>query len=170
MNEVLRGAVAGLAGTAAMSAAMAVTKAAGLMPGESPPRKVARNFEEAAGVRDGLPPAAFEASWVGQHFAYGAAAGVAYALVRGRLRLPEPVPAGPLFGAALWAFGYAGWLPATGLSPPPSAEPRRRVGTLIVAHLVYGTATAAVSRVLDPGRGPLRHQEFSHGGSLTRSS
>lgn len=151
MNEVLRGAVAGLAGTAAMSAAVAVAKAAGLMPGEAPPREVARNFEEAVGVRDELPPAAFEASWVGQHFAYGAAVGVAYALVRGRLRLPEPVPAGPLFGAALWAFGYAGWLPATGLYPPPSAEPRCRVGTLIVAHLVYGTAMAAVSRVLDPG-------------------
>ncbi len=79
---------------------------------------------------------------MGQHFAYGAAAGVAYALSQRRLRLPEPLPSGPLFGAALWAFGYAGWLPATGLYPPPTAEPRRRVGTLIAAHLIYGTATA----------------------------
>ena len=41
MDEVLRGAVAGLAGTAVMSAAMAVAKATGLMDGEWPPRKVA---------------------------------------------------------------------------------------------------------------------------------
>jgi hypothetical protein len=168
MGEVLRGAVAGLAGTAAMSAAMAVAKATGLMAGESPPRKVGRNFEEAVGVRDELPRAAFEASWVGQHVAYGAAAGVAYALARGRLRLPEPLPAGPLFGAALWAFGYAGWLPAAGLYPPPTAEPRRRVGTLIAAHLIYGTATAAVSRLLGPGSGSLGHQKDSHGASMAR--
>jgi hypothetical protein len=153
MNEVLRGAVAGLAGTAVMSAAMAVAKATGLMAGEWPPRKVARNFDEAIGVYDELPQAAFEASWVGQHFAYGAAAGVAYVLTQRRSGIPEPLPSGPLFGAALWAFGYAGWLPLTGLYPPPSAEPRRRVGTLIVTHLIYGTATASVSCLLGP-----RHQ------------
>jgi hypothetical protein len=152
MDEVLRGAVAGLAGTAVMSAAMAVAKATGLMDGEWPPRKVARNFEESIGVRDELPQAAFEVSWVAQHFAYGAAAGVAYALSQRRLRLPEPLPSGPLFGAALWAFGYAGWLPATGLYPPPTAEPRRRFGTLIAAHLIYGTAVASVSRLLGPSR------------------
>jgi hypothetical protein len=154
MDEVLRGVVAGLAGTAAMSAAMAVAKAVGLMPGENPPRKVGRRFEEALGVRDELPQEAFEASWVAQHFAYGGAAGAVYALARRRLGLREPVPAGPLFGAALWAFGYAGWLPATGLYPPPTDEPGRRVATLIAAHLIYGTATAAVSRALDRGAGP----------------
>ena len=150
MNEVLRGAVAGLAGTAVMSGVMALAKKAGLMAGEPPPRTVARNFEEAIGVRDDLPQPAFEASWVGQHFAYGTAAGVAYTLARGHFKVSEPLPAGPLFGTALWAFGYVGWLPATGLYPPPTAEPRRRVATLIAAHLVYGTATAAVARLLDP--------------------
>jgi hypothetical protein len=148
MNERLRGAVAGLAGTAVMTSAMAVAKATGLMAGEWPPRNVARHFEEAIGVRDALPRPAFEVSWVGQHSAYGAAAGVAYARSRRRLRLPEPLPTGPLFGAALWAFGYAGWLPATGLYPPPTAEPRRRIGTPIAAHLIDGTATATVSRRL----------------------
>ena len=150
MDDVLRGAVAGLAGTAAMSAAMAVAKAAGPMPGENRPRKVGRHFEEAVGVREELPREVFEASWVGQHFAYGAAAGAVYALARRRVGLREPVPAGPLFGAALWAFGYAGWLPVTGLYPPPTDEPGRRVATLIAAHLIYGTATAMVSRRLGP--------------------
>src|SRR4051812_26022815 len=112
MNDVVRGAVAGLVGTAAMSAAMAVAKAAGLLPGESPPRRVGRNSQEAVGVRDDLPQGAFEATWVVQHFAYGAAAGVAYEMAWKRLRLRDPIPAGPLYGAALWAFGYVGWLPA----------------------------------------------------------
>jgi hypothetical protein len=148
MNEVLRGALAGLAGTGVMSVAMASAKAAGLLAGEPPPRTVSRNLEETIGVYDHLPQPAFEASWVSQHLAYGTAAGMVYALAQERLKLTEPVPAGPLFGVALWAFGYVGWLPATGLYPPPTAEPRRRVATLIAAHLIYGTATAAVLHLL----------------------
>jgi hypothetical protein len=62
MNLMFRGAVAGLAGKAAMSAAMAVAKATGLVPGEAPPRTVGRHAEEALGVRDELPPAASEAN------------------------------------------------------------------------------------------------------------
>lgn len=152
MQQVLRGALAGLAGTVAISAAMAAAKAAGLMPGELPPRRVGRNVEESLGVRDELPPAAFEASWVGQHFAYGAAAGAAYELARPHVKLPEPLPSGLVFGALLWAFGYAGWLPATGLYPPPTAEPGRRVGSLLASHLLYGVVTATVARRLDPAR------------------
>jgi hypothetical protein len=150
MNQILGGAVAGLAGTGVMSAAMAIAKAVGLLAGEPPPRTVSRNLEEVVGVYDDLPGPAFEASWVGQHFAYGSTAGMVYALTRDRLKLADPLPAGPLFGVALWAFGYVGWLPATGLYPPPTAEPKRRVATLIAAHLIYGTATAAVLRVLSP--------------------
>ena len=127
-----------------MSVAMAIAKAVGLVAGEPPPRTVSRNAEEAAGVYEPLPQPAFEASWVGQHFAYGTAAGMVYALARKQWKLADPVPAGPLFGVALWAFGYVGWLPATGLYPPPSAEPMRRVATLIAAHLIYGTATAVM--------------------------
>jgi len=149
-GALLRGAVAGLAGTAAMSAAMSVAKAAGLMAGEWPPRKVGRESQKAAGVHGALSRPAFEAGWVAQHFAYGAGAGAAYELIQSRLKLREPAPAGPLFGTALWALSYVGWLPAAGLYPPPHAEPARRVGTMVVAHLVYGTTTAEVARRLRP--------------------
>jgi hypothetical protein len=154
MNDMTRGAVAGLAGTTLMSVAMALAKAVGPMPGEPPPRKVARNVEETVGIRDVLPPAAFEASWIAQHFAYGTAAGVAYALVQRRVRLREPWPAGPVYGIALWAFGYAGWLPASGLYPPPRADLRHPVRTTIAVHVVYGTATAMASHMLDANRRP----------------
>jgi hypothetical protein len=148
MDEILRGALAGCAGTAVMTAAMGVAKAAGLMAGEPPPREVAGNLEEAAGVREALSRPAFEASWVGQHFAYGTAAGVVYTLAQGRQAFDEPLITGPLLGAVLWAFGYTGWLPATGLYPWPSQEPRSRLATTIVSHLIYGTATALVARRL----------------------
>jgi uncharacterized membrane protein YagU involved in acid resistance len=149
MDAVGRGLVAGVAGTAAMTAAMAAAKAAGLMAGEPPPRTIAGNLEEAVGVRDVLPRPAFEASWLGQHFAYGAAAGVAYTLlIEERMPAVGPLPAGLLFGLGLWAFGYGGWAPGLGLYPRPVDQPRRRVATEVATHLVYGAATAWTARRL----------------------
>lgn len=148
MNDLIRGAVSGLAGTVVMSAAMAATRLAGTMRGEVPPRQITGNVEESVGLREQLDRPAFEASWVVQHFAYGAAAGVGYTLLQRRLRLREPLPAGPLYGISLWAVSYAGWLPAVGLYPPPDRDRADRVVNMIVHHLVYGTVTAQVNRAL----------------------
>lgn len=164
MNGMFGDAVAGLAGTAVMSLAMAGAKAAGLLPGETPPRRVSRNVEKALGLSDERSPTSSEAGWIGQHFAFGATAGVAYGLVERRLPLREPLLVGPLYGAALWAFSYAGWLPATGLYPPPDVEPKRRVASMIAAHLIYGTVTAAVASTLDAGPGPVHPSRGSHAG------
>ena len=150
MYDLWRGAIGGLAGTLAMSAAMAASRLTATMRGEVPPRKITRNIEEAAGVREHLSRPAFEASWVAQHLAYGTAAGVAYALAESRLDLPRPAIAGPLFGASLWAFSYAGWLPVAGLYPPPTRDKPSRVAGMIVHHLIYGTTTALVARALRP--------------------
>ena len=144
MDDVLRGGLAGLAGTAAMTAAMAAARVAGLTAGELPPRTVARRAEEAAGVLHDLPGPAFEASWIAQHFAYGAAGGAAYALARRRFPGGDPLLAGGAFGVALWAVGYLGWLPLAGLHPPAHREPGRRVATEIATHLIYGATTALI--------------------------
>lgn len=151
MNAIGRGALGGLAGTAVMSATMAVDRLLGWMTGEVPPRKIARRAEEAAGIAQHLTGPAFEASWIVQHFAYGAAAGVGYELLRSRLRMPEPVPAGPVYGAALFAVSYGGWVPAAGLYPPPWEDRPERYGMTLVHHLVYGTALAAACRRLRRG-------------------
>ena len=154
MNDVMRGAIGGLAGTVVMSAAMAASRLTGTMRGEVPPRKVGGNFEEAVGIRDDLSREEFEASWVAQHLAYGTAGGVAYALLERKFGSPRPEVAGPLFGVALWAFGYAGWLPAAGLYPAPTEDKPGRMGPMILHHLVYGATTAIVARSLSrPGRG-----------------
>jgi uncharacterized membrane protein YagU involved in acid resistance len=150
MNDLWRGAIGGLAGTLVMSAAMAASRLAGTMRGEVPPRKITRHLAHAAGVRGDLSQPTFEASWVVQHLAYGTAAGVAYALADRRLDLPPPAVAGPLFGASLWAFSYAGWLPVAGLDPPPDRDRSSRLANMIVHHLIYGTTTALVARALRP--------------------
>ena len=154
MNDVIRGAIGGLAGTLVMSAAMAATRLTGTMRVEVPPRKISGNFEAAAGIRDDLSREEFEASWIAQHLAYGTGGGVAYAVAERKLGFPRPGVAGPLFGVSLWAVSYAGWLPAAGLYPAPTEDNPGRMGPMIFHHLIYGATTAIVARLLSrPVRG-----------------
>jgi uncharacterized membrane protein YagU involved in acid resistance len=149
MNPVTRGALAGLAGTVVMSAAMLTMKKAGMIPGELEPREIAGNLEEITGVRHRLPKGAFEASWAMLHFGYGLTSGAAYALAREKIPDPgRPAQIGAPFGLLLWVLGYCGWLPLSGLYPPPNRLPKRKVAANVVAHAVYGTATAAMHGML----------------------
>ncbi len=152
MDAIVRGALGGLVGTAAMSAAMAADRALGWMTGEVPPRKIARRAEEAVGIAQHLPRPAFEASWVVQHFAYGAAAGAVYECLGRKAGRREPMPAGPAYGAAVWAASYGGAMPLVGLYPPPWDDRRERIVMIFVHHLVYGTALAATCRWLRGAR------------------
>jgi hypothetical protein len=143
MRLIMRGAASGFAGTILMTAAMLMGKVAWVEPGKLQPREITENLEEKIGVRDLLPKSAFEASWIMMHFGYGVTSGVAYALAQETFNLGRrPILAGPALGALLWAFGYCGWLPLAGLYPPPMQLPKRKVGANILAHVVYGTATA----------------------------
>lgn len=113
----------------------------------SPLSEISANAEDAVGLLDHLSQPAFEASWVAQHLAYGVGAGVAYVTIRRRVPWPAPV-AGPAFGLAVWAFGYAGWLPALGLYPPPTEDTPDRIATMIAHHVIYGATTAIVADAL----------------------
>src|SRR5829696_1814034 len=147
MKPIARGAVAGLVGTALMTAAMLPLKNASVSPGKVAPRQITENLLIRLGVRHRLSPPAFEASWVALHFGYGTVSGTAYALVQRAMGRERPVLEGLVFGTALWAAGYCGWLPIAGLYPPPTRLPKRQVGAeLIATHLVYGAATAAAHR------------------------
>jgi hypothetical protein len=73
------------------------------------------------------------------HVGFGAAAGAIFAnLERG----PKPVlpflPAGMLFGAAVWLVSYQGWIPAAGIMPPASRDRPGRPQSMLAAHLVFG--------------------------------
>lgn len=151
MKYLKSGAVAGLAGTTAMTGAMFLMKKAGMVPGELEPKEIIENAEEAVGVRSHLPQSTFEASWTTLHFGYGTASGVVYAFAQRAFDRERPFLMGPLFGTLLWAVGYCGWLPMLGLYPPPARLPKRKVTANILAHAVYGTATAVVHRLLRSG-------------------
>jgi uncharacterized membrane protein YagU involved in acid resistance len=147
MKLLARGTLAGLVGTALMTAAMLPSKQASMSPGKVAPRQITENLLNRLGVRGHLSTPAFEASWVALHFGYGTVSGVAYALGQRAIGRERPVLEGLVFGMVLWAVGYCGWLPLAGLYPPPTRLPRREVGAeLIATHLIYGMSTAAAHR------------------------
>lgn len=154
--DAAAGAVAGAAATVPMSLLMWGAQRAGWM-GEQPPRKIT---DEAVEVADETvdadvdpPQPARQGLTALNHLAFGAVAGIPFALVH-RL-FPAPlarVPAGAAYGVGVWASAYLGWLPALGIMPPADRDRPGRPASMIAAHLVYGSVLSAGLRLLRPVR------------------
>lgn len=147
--RLARGAGAGLAGTAAMSALMLVAGRVGLL-GRQPPEAIAeRVVQLGSGER---PPASTDrALGALAHLAFGLGAGGAYAL------LPRRLPAqvrGCAWGLGIYTASYQGWVPALGALPPASSDRRDRVVVMVLAHLVYGSVLARSEQALRLRTGP----------------
>ena len=56
----------------------------------------------------------------------------------GTKSIGKTVAAGALLGAIVWAIGYAGWLPATGLTPPVHRVPLAKSASGLASHVAYG--------------------------------
>ena len=137
LPSLMRGAIAGAGATVPMSAVMAGGERLHML-GEPPPRKITRagvravNGSATKGELDAL-------SWV-SHFAFGAAMGAAYGLLVGDRR--PSIASGVLFGTAVWAVSYAGWVPAMGIMASPSHDRPMRPEVMLVAHWAYGASLA----------------------------
>lgn len=144
MRNVMRGLAAGVAGTVVMTGALVLARRAGLL-GEPPPLKITRKL-----LRRGLgstpPRPAVVAASLAAHVGYGATMGVLHAVLLGRRR-GSLVP-GALFGAGVWGIGYAGWIPALRLMPPPLLDRPGRPTAMFLAHLIFGATLAAAERGL----------------------
>jgi uncharacterized membrane protein YagU involved in acid resistance len=136
LERILFGALAGLTATTAMTAAMRLFH--GALPEKEryplPPRELIEqmNIVEDAGSR--------AAATVAAHYAFGATAGIVYALMSRRML------AGPGYGVAVWAASYLGWIPSARLLDPASLHPARRNLLMIAAHLIWGAALEASYR------------------------
>ena len=135
LGRILDGARAGAAATAAMSTILVAGDRAGLIS-EPPPTTITRSTLRDAGVQPGsetvgaVAPAA--------HMAFGAAGGAVFGLLRTLLpRIPGTL-LGVVFGLALWAISYRGWIPAFGILPKPEHDRPGRPAVMIAAHVVYG--------------------------------
>lgn len=139
MNRYARGVIGGGAGTLVMTAAILTGE--WLFRFRTPPKEITRNVL----WRIGMPRAGSGATagviWVVAHEAYGMACGVGYALVRPRLPASR-YAAGLMFGGAVWAVGYLGYLPALGLYPSPDEDRRSRTSVMVIAHAVFGVVLA----------------------------
>jgi len=153
VNTVLLGALAGLAATAPMSLAMKLMHEQ--LPAHEqyplPPREVAMEVAEKAGVKHELDEPEREGLTWASHFAYGAACGAVYAPLARAVDVPPPLT-GAAFGLAVWAGSYLGWLPAMDILRPATEHPPRRTALMIAAHVVWGVAAGVIVDQLSDGR------------------
>jgi hypothetical protein len=146
-TQLLLGALAGLVGTAAMTAVM--DRAHRQLPAPEryplPPREITGVLvgEESGREQDATGDLALAA-----HFGFGAAAG---ALLAG-LRVPARPAPGALAGLVVWAVSYFGWVPLFRILRPAASHPIRRSRLMAAAHLVWGAVTALTLRELRRAR------------------
>ncbi len=153
LDSMVRGALAGAAGTAVMTLMM--RRAAPKMvpeemrPDEFPPKRVVEWAEEQAGEPHALTESQEMKVAMGAHFAYGSGSGAVYGLLRSQLDgLPAPLM-GAMFGVGLWAFSFEGWMPALGVQEATTEKPPQKWPMPVMAHIVYGVTTALAYEALE---------------------
>lgn len=139
-TKLLRGAVSGLLGTAAMTPVIGIG-AIGWWKRPSP-AEITANVQRKSGA-DETPrnDPGFTTQWLGAHLTFGTVWGAAFALARPWLPASN-VAAGLLWGGAIWAINYGLVLPVLGLYPSPADDDKGRMFAMIAAHGVYGTTLA----------------------------
>jgi uncharacterized membrane protein YagU involved in acid resistance len=145
-SRLLLGALAGIAGTFAMTAAARAMHRR-LPAGQRyplPPREIIEGALPVAAKR-GLDEQQRQSVTLAAHFGYGAATGALYALLRPR----GSVLSGAAYGVLVWTVSYFGIMPGLGILQPAHEHPRRRNWLMIVAHLVWGGTMAGTLRELE---------------------
>jgi len=141
VRRITRGAVAGAAATAAMSAVMLACQRLGLV-GKQPPEHITEQALDAADVDRDEPSE--NAATVAAHFAYGIGNGAAFALVARRLP-GSAVTRGLIFASGLLLVSYEGWVPAARILPPLRSQAPGTAWTLVAGHVTYGAVLGAVA-------------------------
>lgn len=154
---VVKGAIAGAAGTAAMTAflqeAPALMERLGLSTARppTPPAKPSRRrsaTEKVAESATALPTEHAKIAGEALHWAYGAGWGAYYAVIQSTFRLPPLLHAAWLGG--LMTFVAVRVLPALALAPAPRTQDQMIVHG--ASHAVFGVTTAVVYSILNFGR------------------
>lgn len=155
-RSLFRGLVAGVAGTAAMTAAQLVAAKLRGQDGGTPvpeswedapaPAQVAKKGAAALGEGDRIRTEHVPALTNAMHWAYGVGWGAVYGLAARRAR-PTPVAGAAALGGGIWAAQYAELVPL-GISPPPWELPPQELALDLSFHAVYAGAVAAAYAAL----------------------
>lgn len=142
IQRVLLGAVAGALATAPQSAVVWGMRRASVYRRTPPPEKIVDELS----AKTGLPPDPEQPRSMpvklAAHFGFGAVGGAGYGLLTAVL--PAHPITGLLTGLGIWKGSYDGWVPALGIMPPTDEDEQGRVLTMVLAHVAYGLAMAAV--------------------------
>ena len=143
-----------------------------------PPRKLTMAIARRARLQQRLPDEKSRVrATLAAHFAYGALTGALYPLAW-RQASPRLLH-GSLYGLAIWALSSLGRIPALGLIPPATRQQRGRRRLMLLAHVVWGAATAMTAarlsragRVRSEARGnaPLRLNAFAERAGAVHSA
>ena len=147
LKRILLGAAGGFAGTLALQALLSASQK--WLPSAAPPLRqhpgefMVEKAEETLPeqVRDHIPDVAEKAAAQALGVGYGLTFGALYAVVRPRGG--SPLLDGLVLGAAAWAAGYLGWLPALGLMRPVWKQDAPQALAPAAEHAVYGMVTVA---------------------------
>jgi hypothetical protein len=149
-TRILVGAGAGLAGTAGLDVLR--TMSARWWPETAAPiRKEPGTYmiEQVEGVlppevRSRLPGDLENLGSRALALGYGITASLAFALAR--RRSVQIHTDGILFGIAVWAVGYLGWMPKLRLMPPVTRQTPAQVMGPLVQHVLFGMMVTGVIR------------------------
>lgn len=113
-----------------------------------PPAQITTKAARSVGLDSDRQPRSWEVKTYVTHFAFGAAAGVLYALFQGDRTPPKPqaMARGCIYGTLVWSTSYLGWLPAAGIIRSATKEPWRRNALMLGAHWIWGSVLAIVLR------------------------
>jgi len=143
LEGAARGALAGTFATGLMTLFMMGARRANWL-GQPPPKKLTDKLLRTLG-RSRHPWSSWPLATL-NHAAFGAAAGIPFALAAGRLRTAAGrALTGSVYGALIWSVMYQGVLPALDVMPQPRWDRPGRPSAMIVAHLVYGAALGATA-------------------------
>jgi len=143
-RRAIDGAVAGVVGTAALTATRVAAERTGLKRTRAAHSDVVGRLR----VITGRKPWGHEHETVATivHYGFGAAAGALYAVVAPRRARPF---SGVAYSMLIWATSFLKVLPALRLMPPPSRDDKARQVVLAVDHAVYGLALDGTLMLLD---------------------
>jgi pimeloyl-ACP methyl ester carboxylesterase len=157
MPSLLRGVVAGAAGTGVMTGyQLAVAKLRG-KPLSTPvpqrwadapaPAQAAKKIADAVGQGRRLTRENVPLLTNAMHWLYGVSWGAFYGVAAAAAR-PDPVAGGLAFGTGVWGASYAELVPL-GVYQPPWKYPAKELAVDLSYHVVYGLAVAAAYAALD---------------------
>jgi uncharacterized membrane protein YagU involved in acid resistance len=137
-----------------------------------PPREITMKLARETGLSRHMNSETRSAATLLGHFAYGGAAGAIYGAASDAVEA-RTLSKGVVAGLLLWAGSYLGWLPGTGVLKAATDHPARRNALMIGAHLVWGTAMAGLTHLLQdeaegPGLKPLSTAPAPHHDVSTR--